>query len=90
MERFWEHRGEDGILREEQLMIEFLCAGAGGPVHYRGRDMRTTHKGMGIDSDDWTLFISHLSSSLHKFEVPAPEREDLLEFIHGLRVEILG
>ena len=22
--RFWEHRGEDGIAREEQLLIDFL------------------------------------------------------------------
>jgi hemoglobin len=35
--RFWAHRGEDGIKREKQLLIDFLCASAGGPVYYRGR-----------------------------------------------------
>ena len=51
--------------------------------------MRTTRRGMGIGADDWMLFISHLSSSLHKFEVPAREREDLLEFIHSLRADVV-
>jgi truncated hemoglobin YjbI len=37
--RFWAHRGEDGVMREKQLLIDFLCASAGGPMYYRGRDM---------------------------------------------------
>ena len=41
--RFWAHRGEDGIMREKQLLIDFLCASAGGPMYYRGRDMTLTH-----------------------------------------------
>src|SRR2546429_349812 len=36
--RFWAHRGEDGITREKQLLVDFLCANAGGPMYYRGRD----------------------------------------------------
>jgi len=24
--RFWAHRGEDGVMREKQLLIDFLCA----------------------------------------------------------------
>ena len=31
--RFWAHRGEDGIMREKQLLIDFLCASAGGPMY---------------------------------------------------------
>ena len=40
--RFWAHRGEDGVIREKQLLIDFLCASAGGPMYYRGRDMALT------------------------------------------------
>src|SRR5216684_3458678 len=29
--RFWAHRGEDGVKREKQLLIDFLCASAGAP-----------------------------------------------------------
>jgi len=30
--RFWAHRGEDGVKREKQLLIDFLCTSAGGPM----------------------------------------------------------
>jgi hemoglobin len=40
--RFWQHRGEDGLRREKQLLVNFLCSSAGGPLHYVGRD----HEGL--------------------------------------------
>ena len=49
--RFWAHRGEDGVKREKQLLIDFLCASAGGPVYYRGRDMLLAHRGMRIQRE---------------------------------------
>ena len=36
--RYWHHRGEDGVNREKQLLIDFLCSSAGGPLYYTGRD----------------------------------------------------
>jgi hemoglobin len=35
--RYWQHRGEDGVKREKQLLIDFLCSSAGGPLFYTGR-----------------------------------------------------
>src|SRR3989304_385773 len=37
--RFWAHRAADSVRREKQLLIDFLCASAGGPMYYTGRDM---------------------------------------------------
>ena len=37
--RFWQNRGDDGIAREKQLLIDYLCSNAGGPMYYTGRDM---------------------------------------------------
>jgi hemoglobin len=87
--RFWEHRGEDGVRGEKELLISFLCSSAGSPGYYTGRDMRLTHKGMGINANDWSLFVEHLCSTLEKFEVPAREREELLAYIHSLQVAIV-
>jgi hemoglobin len=30
LKRFWDNRGEDGLKREKQLLIDFLCASSGG------------------------------------------------------------
>ena len=72
--RFWKHRGQDGVRREKQLLIDFLCASAGGPLYYVGRDMKTSHRGMGINESDWRTFIGHVEATLDKFNVPAAER----------------
>ena len=45
LKRFWDHRGQDGIAREKQLLIDFLCSSAGGPMYYTGRDMRCLIRG---------------------------------------------
>lgn len=87
--RFWQHRGEDGIQREKQLLIDFLCASAGGPMYYRGRDMVLTHRGMKISQADWDTFITILTATLDHFKVPEPERNDVLGFIDSTRAEIV-
>jgi hemoglobin len=61
--RFWAHRGEDGVMREKQLLIDFLCASAGGPTYYRGRHMVLTHRGMRISESDWNVFLGHAARS---------------------------
>ncbi len=87
--RFWQHRGEDGVKREKQLLIDYLCASAGGPLYYRGRDMKTAHRGMRIGESDWQRFIGHLEATLDTFAVPARERGEVLAFVAGLKADIV-
>lgn len=87
--RFWQNRAEDSIMREKQLLIDYLCANAGGPMYYRGRDMRLSHKGMGIAESDWKVFLSHAAATLEKFQVPASERRDVVEFVESLKKDIV-
>ena len=87
--RFWENRGEDGINREEQLLIDFLCSSAGGPLLYTGRDNKTSHKGMGISESDWEKFIGHLNATLEKFQLPQQERSDVVGFIESTKADIV-
>ena len=87
--RFWAHRGEDGIMREKQLLIDFLCASAGGPMYYRGRDMLLTHKGMRISESDWNVFLGHAGAVLAKFKVPEAEQRDVVAFVQSLKKDIV-
>jgi hemoglobin len=64
--------------REKQLLIDHLCASAGGPLLYVGRDMKTSHKGMNIDEGDWRAFIGHVEATLGSFKVPAAEHAEVL------------
>ena len=87
--RFWAHRGEDGVMREKQLLIDFLCASAGGPAYYRGRNMVLTHKGMRINESDWNAFLGHAAATLAKFKVPETEQRDVVAFVQSLKKEIV-
>ncbi|MCX7065070.1 MAG: group 1 truncated hemoglobin [Proteobacteria bacterium] len=87
--RFWQHRGEDGINREKQLLIDFLCANAGGPMYYTGRDMKLSHVGMKINASDWQAFIGHVNATLDAFHVPQAERNDVVGFIQSTRPDII-
>lgn len=87
--RFWANRGADGIRREKQLLIDFLCASAGGPLYYTGRDMATSHKGMQISAGDWDRFLGHVRATLDKFKVPDGERREVLAFVESTRADIV-
>ena len=87
--RFWAHRGEDGVMREKQLLIDFLCASAGGPMYYRGRDMALAHRGMRISESDWKVFLGHAAATLAKFQVPEAEQREVVTFVQSLRKEIV-
>lgn len=87
--RFWKHRSEDGVRREKQLLVDFLCASAGGPLYYVGRDMKMSHRGLGITEQDWQLFLGHVNATLDHFKVPAPERSEVLGFVESLKKDVL-
>jgi hemoglobin len=83
--RFWQNRAQDSIRREKQLLVDFLCSCSG----YVGRDMKTSHRGMGISESDWQRFIGHLETTLDTFEVPAAERAEVLGFINSTKADIV-
>jgi hemoglobin len=87
--RFWAHRAEDSIQREKQLLIDFLCAIAGGPMYYRGRDMSLAHRGMRISESDWNVFLGHAAATLAGFKVPEAEQAELVKFVQSLKKDIV-
>lgn len=89
LKRFWENRGEDGINREKQLLIDYLCQSAGGPLLYTGRDNKTSHKGMGVSESDWEIFMDHLNATLDSFQLPQQERSDVIDFIESTKADIV-
>jgi hemoglobin len=87
--RFWENRGADGIEREKQLLIDYLCANAGGPVYYTGRDMKLSHTGMGISESDWSVFLGHAGDTMAALSVPDQERDDVVAFVLSLKDDMV-
>jgi hemoglobin len=87
--RFWAHRGADGVQREKQLLIDYLCHCAGGPMYYTGRDMALAHRGMRISESDWSTFLNHAAATLATFKVGANEQRDVVAFVQSLKKDIV-
>ncbi len=89
LRRFYDHRGADGIAREEQFLVEFLCESSGGPMVYTGRDMKLVHIGMRLDEEDWKRAMAHLTETLDTFEVPEQEKGEVMSFHKILKPDIV-
>jgi len=59
------------------------------PLYYVGRDMKTSHRGMGIDEQDWQVFMGHVNATLEHFKLPAREKSEVLGFVEGLKKQIV-
>jgi hemoglobin len=86
---YWQYRPDDSLNRSKQLLIDFLCSSAGGPVYYTGRDMKTSHKGMKISEAHWSAFLVHLHATLQAFQVPQAARDDLVAFIQSTKMDMV-
>jgi hypothetical protein len=68
------------ILSPHQL----IAASAEGSTCFLGRDMRTSHAGMGITKNEYVASNRDLAATLDKFKVPEPERRQVMGFIARL------
>jgi hemoglobin len=87
--RFWQNRGHDGVKREKQLLVDYLCANAGGPMYYTGRDMKLSHEGMKISESDWSVFLGHAGDTMTALSVPQQECDDVVAFVLSLKDDIV-
>ena len=87
--KFLAGHSQDSLKRIRQLVVDQLCAATGGPCVYIGRDMKTSHKGMGITEADWNTAANHLVATLDKFKVPAAEKAEVLAIVSTLKADIV-
>lgn len=87
--RFFMGHSADSKARIRQLIVDQLCAVTGGPCVYVGRDMKTSHKGLGVTEADWTGAVNHLVAALDKFKVPPKEKDEFLAIASSLKKDIV-
>lgn len=87
--RFWLYRGENGVAREEQLIVDFVQSATGCDRLYVGRNMLDAHKGMKLSSRDWDRTVSLLKVTLDEFKVPAELQNDVVTLVGTTRAHIV-
>ena len=88
-EKFFAGASNDSKKRIRQHILDQFCAATGGPCVYLGRDMKTSHAGLGITNADWDAAAKHLAASLDKFKVPEKEKGEILTFVTSLKKDIV-
>jgi hemoglobin len=86
---YWKGKCKDSLTKERQLLVEFLSAAFGGPAHYTGRDMKTSHDGLSISESDWAVFIQHTTATLHDLGVGEREKAEILAAAASLKADIV-
>lgn len=87
--RFFGGRSADSLIRSRQLLIDQMCALSGGPCNYIGRDMKTSHIGLGITDAEWEANMRASDAALIRSDVGAVERAEFLALFERYRGEIV-
>ena len=73
----------------EQRVIEFFCAGAGGPEAYTGKDMVATHKGMNVNEQEFVAVIDDAMAALATHDIEPATRNEVLGILWSLKGEVV-
>jgi len=87
--RYFVGHSTDSLKKIRQHVVDQLCAATGGPCAYTGRDMKTSHAGMGITEAEWNTAVTLLTQTLDKFKVPDAERKELFAAVGTLKKDIV-
>jgi hemoglobin len=77
------------VPRLKAMLVDQICEATGGPCTYTGRDMRTTHHGMGVTAGEFDALVGNLVVALDQAGVGAAEKDDLLAALAPMRSDIV-
>ena len=77
------------IPRLKSMLVDQICQASGGPCTYTGRDMKSTHAGMGVSSSDFDALVGDLVATLNKFKVPEREKNEFLGALGPIKGDIV-
>lgn len=87
--KFFSGFSVDSQKRLRQHILDQFCKAAGGPCEYVGRDMKTTHTGLGITEAEWDAAAKHLVAAMDKYKVPQAEKDELMAFVGTQKKDIV-
>ena len=83
-------RSDDSRRRILQMFRELLCADAGGPCIYVGRDMKTAHIGLKMGETEWTALMNLWGAILDRHKVEGREKDEMVQIFAKYKGDILG
>jgi len=75
--------------RLKTMLVDQICSASGGPCKYNGRDMKSTHKDMGVTDGEFDALVEDLVAALDKLKVPTAEKNELLGLLAPMKSDIV-
>lgn len=71
------------------LFTQQICAAAGGPYKYTGREMLEVHKNLGITEAQWEAGGKMLKEVFDMYKIPDKEQSELFNFVLATKKDIV-
>jgi hemoglobin len=86
----WKHMSEARVKVELQNFVDFASSHWGGPAVYRGKDMISAHKGMGITESHWQELLEVLDEAYAHFDLAEDLKAEVSKFITSFKRVVVG
>lgn len=73
----------------KQRLVELVSEAAGGPLKYKGKNMKEAHKGMRITDAEFDALAGDLKTALEKNGVKADAAGELLKIVETTRKDVV-
>ena len=83
---FFEHADLENLKTQ---LTDQLCAIAGGPCQYTGRDMKAAHDGMGVKTSHFNALVEVLQQSMDAKQIPFTVQNRMLARLAPMHRDII-
>lgn len=76
------------MVHQTELQVQFLSAALGGPVEYKGRNMKEAHENLAITEFHFGLVAGHLSDALSAAGATDAQVNEIIAIAGSLKDEV--
>ena len=78
-----------GVARFKQSMVDFVSEATGGPMKYKGKDMKSAHAGMKITEKEFDALAAVIADVLKKNKVAPADVDELMKAVNATKKDIV-
>jgi hemoglobin len=80
----------ESVIKLKDRIKEQLSTMTGGPLTYKGMDMRVVHRGLGVTNAEYDACLGHLRKALEDHKVVAADLKTIMAKVEDMRKDIVG
>lgn len=86
----WDPMNKEVVKQLKQHLVEYFSSVTGGDLKYKGPDMKTVHKDMGINNSEFDAAVADLKRALLKNGAKPADTEEVLKAVELTRKDIVA